>query len=160
MFLFHLKKTAAESHRISVDAYGKHALSKSTCHEWFQQFKNNDFEVNDKERPEQPKKFEDTELQALLDEDRCQTQKQLAEILGVTQAAVSKRLHAMGKILKCGKWVPHGLNDRQMENRKFTSKLSRKSKIGFKNGFHRNRRNFFGRCQKDGKMCEKQWKIL
>ena len=101
-----------------VDAYGEHTLSKSTCHEWFQRFKNNDFEVNYKERPGQPKKFKDTELQALLDEDPCQTQKQLAEILGVTQAAVSNRLHAMGKTLKCGKWVPRESNDRRMEKLK------------------------------------------
>ena len=44
--------------------------------------------------PGQPKKFEDTELQALVDENPCQSQKQLTEILGVTRVAVSKRLHA------------------------------------------------------------------
>ena len=65
LFLFHLKKTAAESHRMLVDALGEHSLSKSTCQEWVQRFKNNDFELN-KVRPGQSKKFEDTELQALL----------------------------------------------------------------------------------------------
>ena len=34
--------------------------------------------------------LEDVELQALLDEDDSQTQKQLAEQLGVSQEAVSK----------------------------------------------------------------------
>ena len=42
------------------------------------------------------KKFEDEELEALLDEDCCQTQEELAESLGVTQAAISKRLKAAG----------------------------------------------------------------
>ena len=37
-------------------------------------------------RPAQPKKFEDKELEALLDEDCCQRQEELAESLGVTQA--------------------------------------------------------------------------
>jgi len=40
-----------------------------------------------------------------------------AEQLGVSQAAISMRLHAMGKVQKIGKWVPHELNDRQMERR-------------------------------------------
>ena len=35
-------------------------------------------------------KFEDEELEALLDEDCSQTQEELAEFLGVTGAAISK----------------------------------------------------------------------
>ena len=50
----------------------------------------------------QPKKFGDEELEALLDKDCCQTQKELAESLGVTQAAISKRLKAAGYIQKQG----------------------------------------------------------
>jgi len=41
----------------------------------------------------------------------------LAKQLGVSQAAISMRLYAMGKVQKIGKWVPHELNDRQMERR-------------------------------------------
>ena len=37
------------------------------------------------------KKFEDKELEALLEEDQSQTQEKLAESLGVTQQAVSVR---------------------------------------------------------------------
>jgi len=45
-------------------------------------------------------------LQAFLDEDNTQSQKMLAEQLGVSQAAISMRLHAMGKVQKIGKWMP------------------------------------------------------
>jgi len=48
-------------------------------------------------------------------EDDTQSQKMLAEQLGVSQAAIFMRLHAMGKVQKIGKWVPHELNDRQMD---------------------------------------------
>jgi len=58
------------------------------------------------------------ELQALLDEDDSQTQKQLAEQLSISQQAVSNRLREMEKIQKVGRWVPHELNERQMERRK------------------------------------------
>jgi len=44
-----------------------------------------DFSVEDKPRSGQPKKFEDKELEALLEEDQSQTQEKLAESLGVTQ---------------------------------------------------------------------------
>ena len=84
---FNMKKTAAESHRILVEVYGEHALAEQTCQKWFARFKSGDFGLEDEERPGQPKKFEDEELEALLDEDCCQTQEELAESLGVTQAA-------------------------------------------------------------------------
>ena len=87
-----MKKTAAESHRILVKVYGEHALAERTCQKWFARFKSSEFGLEDEERPGQPKKFEDEELEALLDEDCCQTQEELAESLGVTQAAISKRI--------------------------------------------------------------------
>ena len=64
------------------------------------------------------KKFEDDELQALLDEDDAQTQQMMAQQLNVTRQAISDRLRSMGKIQKVGKRVPHELNERQMEKRK------------------------------------------
>ena len=80
---FHLKKNAAESHRLLVEAYGEHAPALKTCYRWFERFQSGDFNLEDKERPGQPKKIEDEELQALLDEDPCQTQQELALELGV-----------------------------------------------------------------------------
>lgn len=118
VFCYHLKKSAAESHRMLVDAYGEHALGKTQCFEWFKQFKSGDFDVSNGERGKPPKKFSDSELQALLDEDDTQSQQELADQLNVSQKAISIRLKAMGKIQKVGKWVPHELNERQQENRK------------------------------------------
>jgi len=59
--------------------------------------------VRNEERGKPPKKFENSELQALLDEDDAQTQQQLANQLNVTRKVVSIRLKAMGKIQKIGK---------------------------------------------------------
>ena len=83
-----MKKTAAESHRTLVEIYGKHALAERTSQKWFARFKSGDFGLEDEERPVEPKKFEDEELEVLLDEDCCQTQEELAESLGVIQAAI------------------------------------------------------------------------
>ena len=51
-----------------------------------------------KERSDAPKKFEDEELEALLDEALCQTQAELAESLGVDHTTLLKRLKALGMI--------------------------------------------------------------
>ena len=58
--------------------------AKTQCFEWFQRFKSVDFHIKDKERTGQPKKFENEELETLLDEYSCQTQDELAKSLEVT----------------------------------------------------------------------------
>ena len=118
-----MKKTAAEPYRLFGEAYGEHAPSQKTCERWFQHFKIGDFDVADKEHGKPPKKYKDVELQALLDEDDSQIQKQLAEQLSVSQQAVSNRLREMGKIQKVGRWLPHKLNERQMERHKNTCEI-------------------------------------
>ncbi|EGI69270.1 Mariner Mos1 transposase [Acromyrmex echinatior] len=75
---FNLKKSAAEAHRLLVEAYDEAALSERSCREWFQKFKNGEFDVEDKERNGRPKVYEDAELEVLLNEGSCQTQKELA----------------------------------------------------------------------------------
>ena len=81
---FNMKKTAAESDRILMEVDGEHALAERTCQKWFARFKSVDFGLEDEERPGQPKKFEDEELET-----------------------ISKRLKAAGYIQKQGNWVPH-----------------------------------------------------
>lgn len=97
---FFAKKTAAESYRLIMEVYGDDAMSKSQSFEWFQRFKRGEFDIKDKERPGQPKKFDDDELKRLLDAGTCETQEQLGKALGVSQAAVSKRLQALGYVQK------------------------------------------------------------
>ena len=107
IFCFHLKKTSDEAHRIFSSTYSEAALSKSTCHEWFQRFKSGDFHVEDRHGGGKEKIFENSELEALLAEDSCQAQEELAESLRVTQRAISKRLKAMGMIQNQGDWIPY-----------------------------------------------------
>ena len=130
---FNMKKSATESHRILVEVYGDHALAERTCQKWFARFKSGDFCLEDQERPGQPKKFEDAELAALLDQDSCQTQEDLAKSLGVEQSTVSRRLKAMGMIQKMSHWVPHELKDRDVERRKTICELllERQKRKGF-----------------------------
>ena len=95
-----MKKSAAEAYRMLSNTYGE-AASERTCREWFQRFKNGDFDVEDRHSGGREKVFEDAELEA-LEQDSCQNQEELARSLGVTQQAISKRLKAMGMIQKQG----------------------------------------------------------
>ena len=133
LFYFDSKKTAAEAHREISEIYGESTTSKSTCKYWFRRFKEGNYSLEDKERPGQPQKFEDKELQALLDEDPTQTQNQLARALGVTRQDISLRLKKMGKIQKESSWVPHKLSEANIENRFATCTylLSRYNKKSF-----------------------------
>jgi len=89
-------------------------LSKTTCTDWFRQFKNNDFDVGDKERSGILKKFENEELETLLREDSCQTLAELVESLEVDHTTVSKHLKALGMINSKGIWVPYELKPRDV----------------------------------------------
>ena len=89
-----------------------------------------------------PQKFEDKELQALLNDDPTQTQQQLAEELNVSQETISSCLLAIGKINKIGNF---NFNVRQISIAKslvkycfnakkeshFCTKLWLVTKIGF-----------------------------
>ena len=133
MHYFIQKKSAAESHTILVETYGDNALSETTCRHWFRRFKNNDFELEEKERFGLPKKFEDKELEELLDQDPCQTLAELGKSLQVDESTASKRLKALGMIQKQGHWVPYELKPRDVEMRFLTCELllQRQKKKGF-----------------------------
>lgn len=87
---FHQEEGAAKESICSV--LGKNIVSKSTYEFWFRRFKDNDFDVSDRERSGTPQKVADDELQALLNENSCQTQKKLAEQVGVAQTSILNRL--------------------------------------------------------------------
>ena len=59
-----------------IERYGDAALSERSCREWFQKFKNGEFDIEDKERSGRSKVYEDVELEALLEQDSCQTQQE------------------------------------------------------------------------------------
>lgn len=136
LFCFKLKKNAAEATEMINLAWGDNSVGASTVRRWFTKFRDGNFNLEDDPRPGPEKQFEDEELQALLDENPCQTQKELAEQLEVTQVAISNRLHALGKIQKEGKWVPHELSE-ENKNRRVDICLNLLSRYKRKNFLHK-----------------------
>ena len=117
LYEFQQGKKAIEACNSICSTFGKDIVSYDVCKYWYKRFKSGDFDLSDREHPGQRLKFEDAELQALLNENSAQTQKELADQLGVMQAAISKQLHAMGKIHKEGRWVPHELTEHNLGQR-------------------------------------------
>ena len=130
---FDMKESAVETHRMLSNTYDEAAISERTCREWFQRFKNGDFDVEDRHSGGREKVFEDAELEALLDQDSYQNQEELARLLGVTQQAISKRFKVMRMIQKQGNWVPYELKPRDVERRLFACEqlLERQRRKGF-----------------------------
>ena len=67
IFCFNMKKSAAEAHRMLSNTYDEAAINERTYHEWFQRFKNGDFDIEDRHSGGREKVFEDAELEALQD---------------------------------------------------------------------------------------------
>lgn len=115
-----------------VEAYGWHVLGCKQCNQWFNKYKNVDFDVNNEECGYPAKSFEGNELQALLDGDDGQTKEQLAEQFGCAQATVARLLKATVNILMIGRWLPHELTKKQ-KNRE--TPLANFCSIGLKKSF-------------------------
>ena len=115
LFSFNLEKSAAKCHWLLTETHGDYTLSIKTCEYWFKRFKNCDCDTKDKERPGHTKKIEDEELETLLHKDACQTQDEVAELMGVYRLIVSRRLHALWMIQKQENWVSYELKPRDVD---------------------------------------------
>ncbi len=105
------KKNATEAARSICSVYGENALDERTCRNWFARFSSGDFDLNDKEHTGRPLKADDDLLEELLEEDPRRSTRELAFEMSVSQSTVSRRLEALGKVHRVGKWVPHRLSE-------------------------------------------------
>jgi len=60
-------------------AYEENVVRHTTCKRWYQEFCQGNFSLEDEPRAGRSQKFETDELQALLDINSAQTEKELAE---------------------------------------------------------------------------------
>jgi histone-lysine N-methyltransferase SETMAR len=117
IFVFQLKKSGAKAANMICSALGEDAVMHKTCKKWYQRFRSGDFELSNRERTGQPKKFDDDELEQLLSENSAQSQQELTLQLGVTQQSISFHLHQLGKVQKLGQWIPCELSPENKERR-------------------------------------------
>lgn len=82
IFYYSMKKSAVETRRMLSNTYGENTISERMS--GLLRFRNGDFHVEDWHNGGRVKVFKDAELEALLNEDLCQSQEELAPSLGVT----------------------------------------------------------------------------
>lgn len=79
--------------------YGDQALSAKTCTKWFMQFDRGNFNLNDKKRTGRAKKVKEEELNAILNVKSRKSQKEIADILSVSQQTISRHLKKRKQII-------------------------------------------------------------
>ena len=80
------------------------------------------FNLEDDNRSDAPKKFDNAELEELLNENPIQTQEKSAERLGVikrNETTISIQLKQLDKIQKLERWVLHELNEMNKKKNRF-----------------------------------------
>ena len=117
LYEFNHGKNANQAIHSIFSVYGEHVVDASTCYRWFERFESGHFDLQDKEGSGYPLKVKDAALEALLEEDPWQSSRQLAEQLSFSHPTILNRLHALEKIQKSGKWVPHELSELNIQQR-------------------------------------------
>lgn len=117
LYEFQQRKNATQATESICSTLGAGILDFRTCQRWFLKFKNNELDLEDRERSGRPKVLESSNLETLLSEDSSQSTRCLAERLHVDHVTVVRRLEKLGRIQKVGKWVPLTLSENNINQR-------------------------------------------
>ena len=117
LFSFNQGFTAAKAAREINLVYGENAMAERTVRKWFARFKEENFDLEDAPRSGRPTEIDEGQLNQLLHEDSRQTTRELAERMNCSHTCMENHLHLMGKVQKCGVWVPHALSDNNKNQR-------------------------------------------
>ena len=113
----HQGSKGANAARDICAVYGEGAIAERTARDWYTKFKNGNFDLKGALRSGRSIEFDEERLNQLLHENSRQTTRELAEKMECSHTAIEKHLHSMGKIQKCGAWVPHALSDNNKNQR-------------------------------------------
>lgn len=109
LFAFRKGSKATDATKDICDVYGD-VLNVRKCQRWFNKFRSGDFDLNDAQRSGRPVELDNDLLKAAVESDPRQTAEELAEALNSSATTVRDHLHAIGKVIRQGVWVPHQLS--------------------------------------------------
>ena len=78
-------------------AYGDNTVNQRTVQHWFKRFKSADESLENKQREKPETIVDDEVIRNLIEEDTCQTSRELAKKLDVTHLTALRYLHCIGK---------------------------------------------------------------
>lgn len=101
--------------------------NKRSVRNWFAKFCSGDTTLKDEPRAECPSDLDENLLKAILEQNPCQSTRDIAGRLNTSQSTICRYLEKLGKVSKLGVWVSHNLSERNKEDRMSiaTSLLSR-----------------------------------
>ncbi|KAG6798558.1 histone-lysine N-methyltransferase SETMAR-like [Apis mellifera caucasica] len=76
-----------------------------------------DFDLSNKPRSGRPSLIDDDVVKAMLEQDLFLTTSEIAERLNSAQQIISDHIRKIGLVWKYSKWVPHELNQKNLDNR-------------------------------------------
>ena len=97
--------------------YGEGLITNRAVRNWFIKFRSGDTTLKDEPRAGRPSDFDDNLLKAILEQNPCQSTRDIAERLNTSRSTVNRHLEKLGKVRKLGVWVPHNLSERNKEDR-------------------------------------------
>lgn len=96
---------------------GNGTTSICTSQQWFNRFKNGNFDLNGSCHSGRPLEVDVDVLKHLIEQDPRLNTRCLGEQLGCSHTTVETHLNELGKTWKYGVWVPHGLSPHQLRLR-------------------------------------------
>lgn len=116
-FLFKFGKNATQAYENICVAHGGDVISRATCYNWINRFKQGNFSVENKPKSGRPVKIDDNKLQQLIEKNPDSSTRELGDLLGVSKTTIDNHLHQLGFSKHLDLWVPHQLSEKNLYHR-------------------------------------------
>ena len=111
------KNSVQISNKIN-EVLGEGTISDRTCRRWIERFEEGNFIAKDAPRAGRPSVDLNEQIEAVLNDDRYATSREIAQIVGISHTHVLTQLHKMGKRYMVNRWLPHKLSEDNKADRK------------------------------------------
>ena len=86
-------------------------MCQATVYDWYRRFQSGDESLEDKPRSGRPSGVNAMEIKESVEQNSHQSVREIASHLEISKSSIDRHLHALGKVPKLGKWVPHSLSE-------------------------------------------------
>jgi len=109
LFKFKLGDTVAHIAVELCETFEPSCVSVKTVERWLKKFRWDDFNLEDAHIAGRPIEIDQNLINSELEDNPAFSSVMLAEKLGFSDHAIKNQFHAMGRVYKLGKWIPHAL---------------------------------------------------
>jgi len=117
LFYFRKGKNAAQTAKKICIVYGDSAVAESTVRKWFTRFRNDNFDLENRERSSRLAVIDDDQILTLIENNPRHTTRNIAEILYISHMSVIRYLKIFRYINRYDVWVPHKLTEKNLIDR-------------------------------------------